>query len=316
MLVDCKTKLRLAGIGVDIVAATSRTDQNFTVKIDDGPWITQTGRGGYKSPNLSDGRHTITYGVGDLSFLPTFDYLTVTAGASTPLRNRTLIVDDTDSSLIYTGKWVDHPPNPLLLDFSTGLFRNTSHWSSTVGDTIQFRFSGITALLAFSSLPVLTFWCAGTSVSIVGVVTNVSAGGNISATYTIDSDTPVLRSIPKGTLEGMPMTELFRADVEAGTHTIFVNVTQVPPPMALGIDFISYNASFENLASMPDYKPSSDTSSPGPPQPNKLPAGVIAGGIVGGVALIVVVALCAFIWKRYLLRRPKTSWSGTRILQS
>jgi hypothetical protein len=302
---------------VEVAVATSRISQNYTLKIDDGPWITQTGRGGYRSPNLPDGQHTITYGVGALDLLPTFDYLTITAGPSTPLQNRTLIVDDADPSLIYAGKWADHPPHPLLLDFSTGLFRNTSHWSFTIGDTIQFQFTGIAALLVFSSLPVLTFWHAGTSVSIVGVVANVLAGGNISATYTIDNGAPVLRTIPMGTLEGMPMTELFHADVEGGTHAMFVNITQVPSPMALGIDFISYNASFENLASMPGYNPSSDTSSLGSPQPNKSPVGAIVGGTVGGVALIGVVVFCVLIWKRWhRSKRPKNSWSGKSMFQS
>lgn len=112
------------------------------MKIDDGPWIAQTSQGGYKSPILSDGQHTVTYGVGTLDLLPTFDYLTVTAGPSTPLQNRALIVDDTDPSLVYAGEWTVQPPKPLLLDFSTGLFRNTSHWSSRVGDTIEFQFTG------------------------------------------------------------------------------------------------------------------------------------------------------------------------------
>lgn len=91
---------------------------------------------------LSDGQHTISYAAGQVDLPLAFDYLTVTAGSSTPLQDRTIIVDDTDPLLKYDGKWATQNPSSILDDFSTASFRNTTHWSTTVGDNVQFQFTG------------------------------------------------------------------------------------------------------------------------------------------------------------------------------
>ena len=72
----------------------------------------------------------------------TFDYLIVEAGLSTPLQIRSIIVDDTDPGLAYGGSWSTQIPSPMLDDFSTASFRDTMHWSKSVGDTLQFNFTG------------------------------------------------------------------------------------------------------------------------------------------------------------------------------
>lgn len=212
----------------------------------------------------------------------------------------------------------------------SGLFnhRNHSCWTSrqaffeihhigAPGSGIRLNSSLLVSLSRLCVKSELIFRHAGTSVSVVGVVAGIAADGNISATYTIDHNAPALRFIPKDTLEGMPMTELFHAAVEAGTHTLVVNVTQIAPPMALGIDFISYNASFENLASMPGHSPTSDTSSLGSSQ-SKVPAGAIVGGVLGGVALLAVMLLGTFIWRRRQSARVnrKDTWSGENVFWS
>lgn len=120
----------------------SRFNQNYSAKIDDGPLLPQAGRGYYASPRLPDGRHTVIYAVGALDLLPTFDYLTLSAGPSTPLQGRTIIVSDTDATVVYRGNWKADPPAPLQFDFSTALYQDTAHWSSTVGDSLEFHFIG------------------------------------------------------------------------------------------------------------------------------------------------------------------------------
>ena len=133
---------RNIGTGVHIAASVAHPTQDVSVKLDDGQFIPQPGNGHYDSPVLADGRHTVTYAIGNVSLVPVFDYLTVDAGPSTQLNGSTLIVDDSDTAITYSGGWTTNPPHPLSFDYSTSLYKNTTHWSSTVGDTLEFKFTG------------------------------------------------------------------------------------------------------------------------------------------------------------------------------
>lgn len=128
------------------VSASADAGQSYQVKIDDGSLVSHTGLGSFVSPVLHDGEHTITYSTNFSSHTPpSFDYLTVTPGPSTPLSGKTLVVDDADPSFIYSGKWTT-ASNPSSFDYSTSLYRNSTHWTSTVGDTLQFNFIGAQVL--------------------------------------------------------------------------------------------------------------------------------------------------------------------------
>ena len=111
----------------------------MSVTLDNAPLAAQAD-GSFESSALPDGQHTLKYAIGSVKQAPVFDYLTVTAGPSTPINGRTLIVDD--SELTYKGSWSTNPPHALKYDYSTSLYRDTAHWSSTVGDTIEFQFTG------------------------------------------------------------------------------------------------------------------------------------------------------------------------------
>ncbi|KAF8895516.1 hypothetical protein BD779DRAFT_1499935 [Infundibulicybe gibba] len=92
-----------------------------------------------------------------------------------------------------------------------------------------------------------------------------------------------MRTITNNTLEALSWIELFHGDLQAGNHTLVINITEISSPQAIGIDAILYNASFPNLAALPGY---SSTSTP-PAWSNRTSVnGVIAGCVVGGVALI------------------------------
>ena len=93
---------------------------------------------------------------------------------------------------------------------------------------------------------------SGTSVSVFGLFSNISAGGNISATYSIDGNSTT-QFVPQGSFDSVPMTQLFHADLQAGNHTLSVNVTNITSPRALGIDFIAYNSSVTSVAALPGY---------------------------------------------------------------
>ncbi|KAG6890645.1 hypothetical protein C0995_006621 [Termitomyces sp. Mi166 len=240
------------GTGVEVVTFSS-SPQNHSAKLDDSPWITQYNQGSFQSPPVADGRHTLFYASGGLD-TPTFDYLVVKAGPSTPLINRAIIVDDADPSFVYGGSWSTQISSPPTSDFSTASFCNTTHWSMDAGDTFRFNFTG-------------------SSVAIFGSFVNISVGHDFSATYTIDGVSTVA-SIPDGTLDGLPMTCLFSTPtMPPGHHTLSVQISQISPPLAVGFDFLTYSASFASLEMMPGYAaPSSSVVN------KKLLAGTIAGG--------------------------------------
>lgn len=130
------------GTGVHVSTAVAAPGASYSVKIDDGEFVSQSGTGAYDSPTLSDGKHTITYAIGTSASPPAFDYLTVTAGKSTTLKDHTLAVDDADSAIIYSGSWSNAPLDPAGTDSFISLYRDTVHWTSTVGDSLQLQFEG------------------------------------------------------------------------------------------------------------------------------------------------------------------------------
>jgi len=131
----------VSGTGIHVSASVAQPGASYSVKIDDGPLEALSGDGSFNSPALTDGKHTITYATGSKGF-PSFDFLTVTAGDSTSLDGQTLVVDDADSSITYSGNWATSAPSPVSFDYSTSLYRDTTHWSSSVGDNMHFQFTG------------------------------------------------------------------------------------------------------------------------------------------------------------------------------
>jgi hypothetical protein len=90
---------------------------------------------------LEDGLHTVVYAAGAMSLYPAFDYLTVTAGSTTQLLGRTVIVDDAEIAE-YSGQWSTQSFEPLVLGRPSAIYKNTTHWTRTVGDTFTLQFNG------------------------------------------------------------------------------------------------------------------------------------------------------------------------------
>lgn len=130
------------GTGISVGIPTAHPTKDVSVTLDNTPLSPQQD-GSFVSPVLPDGQHTLKYAVGTVKSAPAFDYLTVTAGPSTPLNGRTLIVDDADSAITFQGNWSTTPPKELKYGYSTPLYRNTAHWGSTVGDTVRYEFTGM-----------------------------------------------------------------------------------------------------------------------------------------------------------------------------
>jgi len=95
----------------------------------------------YQSLTLSEGKHTIHVdGVARTSL----DYATIAVGQNTPLSGKKIIVDNDDPAIHYSGNWTRNtskifPGGGLLKGLP---FRNSTHRSTTPGDTITFLFSG------------------------------------------------------------------------------------------------------------------------------------------------------------------------------
>ena len=146
------SNLRLGFVGISI-AFTGNTppaslSQSIIVTIDSGtPYntsymdpIPQTYIQWYQSPTLSEGNHTIKVDRVDETSL---DYATIAVGQNTPLSGKKIIVDNDDSAIHYSGNWTRNTD-----EFFPGVdpkghpFRNSTHRSTTPGDTITFLFSG------------------------------------------------------------------------------------------------------------------------------------------------------------------------------
>lgn len=220
------------GTGVHVAASFANTS-DFPVRIDNNDFLLYTGNGTYDSPTLPDGQHTITYAMGNLTDYPAFDYLTVTAGPSTMLYGKTIAVDDNDHSITFRGSWSPsslYPPSSF--NYAPTLYGSTGHWTSNVGDSMEFQFEG-------------------SSVAVFGMVAyNSTALRNITADFIVDGVSQTY-TISNRTLPYLPMVELFRADLQDGNHTLLFNLTDIQGERALGIDFIAYNASFNQLTPAP-----------------------------------------------------------------
>ena len=102
--------------------------------------IPQTYLQWYQSPTLAEGNHTIKV---DREDETSIDYATITVGQNTPLSGKTIIVDNEDSAIHYSGNWTRNTDEFFPVGLPKGLpFRNSTHRSATPGDTITFLFSG------------------------------------------------------------------------------------------------------------------------------------------------------------------------------
>ena len=102
--------------------------------------IPQTYLQWYQSPTLAEGNHTIKVDREDEAAL---DYATITVGQNTPLSGKTIIVDNEDSAIHYSGNWTRNTDEFFPVGDPKGHpFRNSTHRSATPGDTITFLFSG------------------------------------------------------------------------------------------------------------------------------------------------------------------------------
>lgn len=275
----------------------------------------------YQSPTLSDGKHVVKVDGVDGTSL---DYATITVGEKTPLTGRKIIVDNEDPAIRYSGTWTRTPDEFIPGHIPAGLpFRNSTHRSTTAGNTITFKFSG-------------------TSLAVYGVFSWANLG-ILGATYTIDGGVSVAGSYPVTTsspqyIDGVGAISNFLFvtfdNLSTGEHTLVIRLLQCENK-AFAFDYITYTPSFANLASMPGFVPSASTSSglvptygstsvssnagasPTTSQASqqsalgtkKTPVGSIVGGVVGALLAFALIAFL-FFWLR---RRKQQKNSPPRL---
>ncbi|KIK60516.1 hypothetical protein GYMLUDRAFT_261491 [Collybiopsis luxurians FD-317 M1] len=239
------------------------------------------------------------------------DYALITPGKTTPLEGSTVVVDDTDREMIYEGNGWNTTTNEVTTCFdgcTHGLpLGNGTHKTRTVGDRLKFMF-------------------AGASIGVYGVF-DWTATGSVSLDFTLDNQTiskDVIVPAGNNPLQETRNYEFFSAtNLTADNHTLLINVTQSLGNQTFVFDFLTYQPSFNSLATKPNF-----TSSPSeiPPSPSFPPlqststtalshhnsySGAIIGAKFGGVMTTFALLILVY-WRRrtdrkqaYLSERPR-----------
>ncbi|KAF9060943.1 hypothetical protein BDP27DRAFT_1490855 [Rhodocollybia butyracea] len=229
----------------------------------------------YQTPILIDGLHTI-----NLSRIAVgFDYAIITPGPTTPLSGSTIVVDDRNSEVTYNGNgWViDVNELDFGEDMIGGLpMGNTTHRTSSVGDGFEFQF-------------------AGDSIALYGFFEWTSTG-SISIDFTLDNETTPSSLFLHG---GAPISQFitsyqfFSADnIDAGNHTLLMNVTAAFGNQSFVFDYLTYTPSFSLLESKPNF------TSPSSISLTRHKNGAIAGGIVGGLVGLTIFVALTLVYRR------------------
>lgn len=111
------------------------------VQIDNDSPVNPFGAGKLVISDLSDNEHTIRISMGNKTQFSIFDYLTVTAGDSTSLIDKNIIVDD--KVMEFVGDWSEESPaSDRPSDYSSSAYENTTHWTNSVGASMSYQFIG------------------------------------------------------------------------------------------------------------------------------------------------------------------------------
>ncbi|KAK7444838.1 hypothetical protein VKT23_015156 [Stygiomarasmius scandens] len=252
----------------------------------------------YQIPPLQDGIHIVR--VSELQ--GGLDYLVITAGPSTSFNETTnVMVDDDDTSeILYKGSW-DRNTDIIMINGGRPNgppLGNTTHRTSTVGNSFIFQF-------------------AGTSVSLYGVFLG-TATGSVDVEFNLDGQVSTTRifvspGAPPAFDESPNYLHFGAKELTAGNHTLSANITDASGSQKFILDYILYTPSFSSLASKPNFDlpelPSSSARSgpietgPANSQTNSsAPTGAIVGGVVGGfIVILLAIILFWYQRRRYLL---------------
>ncbi|KAK2465333.1 hypothetical protein APHAL10511_002687 [Amanita phalloides] len=260
------------GTGVQLGLPVTSDSAQVSVQIDNHPYEPLKGSNRYVSPNLKDGPHNVTFSASGANAQPGLDYLTFTAGASTPLEGQIIIHSDDDKVLHYDGDWSTQQPESIEFD-DTLLYQGTAHWSTTVGDSVSYSY----------------FF--GTSVTVMGISTPSEM--NASLAFTVDGDT-TMKTISQTNLDKATTVRLFSmTGLQPGRHSLGIKVMNISVRGPIGINFLAYSASYSRLS---DVSGPYDGSVVIPRE--KTQSIILTGAIIGGITLVVGLVICFFAWRR------------------
>ncbi|KAF9064522.1 hypothetical protein BDP27DRAFT_1333364 [Rhodocollybia butyracea] len=245
-----------------------------------------------------------------------WDYALVKITNSTDLSGQTILVDDANDEIEWTGNWtvksdtfLDLGTLASILEIPNNLFPplqvrphgNGTHTSTTQGDSFVFQF-------------------AGTSISVFGVNTQFPGEGILTMTFTLDdkstSETFTFQPFPKF-LPGFSNFIYFsQDDLTPGNHTLIAEVTQIQGDgISAVIDYLTYAPSWTFLIEKPDFSNLNSTTGGNSSSPmgkvngtnltGKEKTGIVTGSVIGGIVILGMI--CFLFWRRFrFLKRSRT----------
>ncbi|PVF93960.1 hypothetical protein CPB86DRAFT_818378, partial [Serendipita vermifera] len=240
----------------------------------------------YESPVLEYGEH-ILHVTADRVWTASqnkgyiFDFLTI--GVKDDSQSNVVIVDDDDPAVVYNGFTLEE-------SLSEYEYRSTLHKSNGPLSTATFNFSG-TTIEAYGSMKS----SADPSIPIISCYIDDGEG---RTTYSLDT-------------EGTVMTKLLlcgATDLSDGPHTLRLEALTT---FEFWVDFFIYTASSSvsspsvSTLPTPTSAPSQSSSS------HKTRTASIAGGVIGGVAGLALIAFLIFLVKRRRQNEPKSLEDGS-----
>ncbi|KAJ7930966.1 hypothetical protein B0H13DRAFT_1481183, partial [Mycena leptocephala] len=161
------------------------------------------------------------------------DYALVTVGESTSLKDHTILVDDSNPEITWDGSW-----RLLRLHSKYGPHANTSHISSTTGDSFTFQFSGSSLLVS-------------------GITPGDEKGPDwfLQMEFSLDGN-KTTANFSRDTSVTKPHFTYFASPVlNAGNHTLVAKILTVTGSTspAAQIDYITYKPSFLTAHDKPNF---------------------------------------------------------------
>ncbi len=153
----------------------------------------------------------------------------------------------------------------------------------------------------------------GSSVALYSVLPAQKDGG-ITIQYFIDDNFVTSAGVSNTDNAPVPMFKLFEADgLSDGTHVLTANITSVISSYSIGIDFATYNASFDNIDEMPTSGLSSTSPGSKGSTHKRNHVGAIVGGVVGGLAFIGIVMLALYVLRARRRQQQRSRTAATVI---
>ena len=258
----------------------------------------------FQSPTLVDGLHSVT--VTNCSNGTIIDYAAIEVGNRTNLTQSTVVVDNESSSISYSGHWTRNTSELISGSLSKGYpYGNSTHRSSTLGDTFTFRFTGALVEFPRNVDEESLIFVAGTSVSVYGVF-RWSNIGVLAATYTLDGATiPQIHNITSAFVNQEEPNFLHYSmnNLLPGNHTLIGNITTAKNQTFI-LDYITYNPSFEITSTSTSGSINNSSTHPsqvhtsGSSTPQSVRTVAILGGVTGVLALLLLAILGRWLFLR------------------